>query len=342
MTKSDLRRRPTLLSLARELGVSRQTVSNVINAPHLVGQETRERVQAHIDRSGYRPSAIARALRTRRSYTVAIRLVPVPDGSRGEIMQRLLHATTESLEQYEYRPLLFTATNQREEIKTIQYLYDSAAIDAAILTRVDFGDQRPRRLQEAQVPFVTFGRPRYDGADYSWVDIDNTTGIVEAIRHLRRLGHEQIGFLGWKQAASTIERQVAWRQAMTSIAAHLDRSSLDRLDRTVRGGVHEGRQAMARLRENGATAVICSGDALTLGVVNDLQDNPISGFDPDHSIFGFDDSPITTALGLSSIVQPIERIASALVAFVIAEIDHQKGPYSLLLSSAAHPRSHDH
>ena len=64
--------RPTLISLAKELGVSRQTVSNVINAPHLVKPTTRERVREHIERSGYRPSAAARALRTNRTKIVGI------------------------------------------------------------------------------------------------------------------------------------------------------------------------------------------------------------------------------------------------------------------------------
>ena len=63
----------TLVSLAESLGVSRQTVSNVINAPHRVKPETRMRVQHAIVESGYRPSAAARQLRTRRSMNFGIR-----------------------------------------------------------------------------------------------------------------------------------------------------------------------------------------------------------------------------------------------------------------------------
>ena len=65
---------PTLTTLARELGVSAQTVSNVINTPDIVRPETRERVLEAIRRSGYRPSSAARALRTRQAKALGLRL----------------------------------------------------------------------------------------------------------------------------------------------------------------------------------------------------------------------------------------------------------------------------
>ena len=78
-------RRPTLESLATELGVSRQTVSNVLNRPGVVAEPTRERVAAAISAAGYVPSRAGRQLRTQRSHAIGIRLMPTFDGINGHI-----------------------------------------------------------------------------------------------------------------------------------------------------------------------------------------------------------------------------------------------------------------
>ena len=76
--------RPTLDSVASRAGTSRQTVSNVLNSPHLVKPETAARVREAIDALDYRPSRAARELRTRRSGLIAARLA----GSDGETWPR--------------------------------------------------------------------------------------------------------------------------------------------------------------------------------------------------------------------------------------------------------------
>ena len=91
-----MRRLPTVTDVAAAAGVSRQTVSNVLNAPEIVRPETRERVQRVIARLGYRPHASARRLRTRVSSTIGVRLDPGTDGVSGALLDRFLHALVES------------------------------------------------------------------------------------------------------------------------------------------------------------------------------------------------------------------------------------------------------
>ena len=86
---------PTVEDVAVAAGVSRQTVSNVLNTPHIVREETRERVRTAIADLGYRPSAAARHLRTRRSSTIGIHLDPYAGGISGVVLDRFVHALTE-------------------------------------------------------------------------------------------------------------------------------------------------------------------------------------------------------------------------------------------------------
>src|SRR6476660_8332722 len=107
----------TLESVARRAYVSRQTVSNVLNAPHRVRPETIARVQAAIDELGYRPNWAARTLRTRRSRLIGARIEPPPrDGANAVVLERFLHALTMCAQAAGYRMLIFTADGDEAEI----------------------------------------------------------------------------------------------------------------------------------------------------------------------------------------------------------------------------------
>src|ERR1700740_373523 len=105
--------------MAREASASRQTVSNVLNAPHLVSEETRRRVEDVIARTGYRPVRAAQTLRTRRSYLIAVGL-QTPAEDRGEVGHGFLHALTERAQARGYRTLVYTAGNDKSEISTYE------------------------------------------------------------------------------------------------------------------------------------------------------------------------------------------------------------------------------
>ena len=82
---------PTVDDVAELAGVSRQTVSNVLNSPEIVKEATRDRVLAAVTELGYRPHASARRLRTRQSSTIGVRLDPIINGISGTLLDRFLH-----------------------------------------------------------------------------------------------------------------------------------------------------------------------------------------------------------------------------------------------------------
>src|ERR1700677_2651601 len=112
----DPSKRPTLASVAKAAEVSHQTVSNVLNAPHLVREETRRRVEAVIAATGYRPLKAAQTMRTRRSHLIAL-IIPAPLPGRGELTNAFLHAVTKRAQYSGYRVLLFTAANDGEGMR---------------------------------------------------------------------------------------------------------------------------------------------------------------------------------------------------------------------------------
>lgn len=309
----------TLVSLAASLGVSRQTVSNVINAPHRVKPETRMRVQHAIAESGYRPSAAARQLRTRRSMNLGIRLMPVVDGINGSILDRFLHALTESAQDEGYRLTLFCAESDSGEIRQYEELLKVADLDGFVLTGTHYGDARTEWLLEHEVPFAAFGRPWSSvedpfGSGHPWVDVDGGAGTEQAARTLIEQGHTAVGFIGWPAGSGAgDDRRAGWKRAM--VAAGL---ATDTLDIQADDGVPAGAQGAERLASRGATALVCASDSLALGAaakMRQLFPEQASG-----TVIGFDDTPVAAAVGLSSVSQPIEDAARHIIAVLAHEL----------------------
>src|SRR5690606_24860505 len=149
----------TIRTVARRAGVSVQTVSNVLNSPHLVRPETREHVRAVIDDLGYRASQAARQLRSGRSRLIGVRIEPVRDGINGNILDRFLHELTEAAAQAQLRIVLYAAADDAAEIQAYDDLLAAYSPDAFVLTGTHHGDPRAGWLLDKAVPFVTFGRP---------------------------------------------------------------------------------------------------------------------------------------------------------------------------------------
>lgn len=332
----DATTRPTLESVAQRAGVSRQTVSNVLNAPHLVRADTTDRVRAAIDALGYRPSSAARQLRTGRSRVLGLRLEPVHDGINGAVLDRFLHALTESAQARGYRVMLFTAPDDDREIAHYSELLDTADLDAFVLTSTHRDDRRAAWLAERDVPFVTFGRPWGAPPDdraaaHPWVDVDGAAGTRAAVDHLRRLGHERIAYLGWPDGSDVGEdRAAGWAAAMVD-AGH-DGGLLRRLHARVPDGVAAGAQATERVLADAApTAVVCASDSLALGALTVARTQGTS-----LAVVGFDDTPVAAAVGLTSVAQPLTEAAQRALDLLLDQLDGTGGTRSPEVLLAPH------
>lgn len=311
----------TVEDVARVAGVSRQTVSNVLNAPDIVREETRERVQRAISELAYRPHAAARRLRTRRSSTIGIHLDPYLGGISGVILDRFVHALTERASERGMRVLIYSARTAEEEIERLADLIDGAEIDAVVVTGTFFGDPRTGWLRERNVPFVSFGRP-WGGEDvfdsaHTWVDVDGAAGTRAATRYALSTNGPRVGFFGWPHGSGTgDDRERGWREAMTDAGAAGPRfESVD--------GLAAAREVMAAAFADpsvlpGLDALICVSDAHAVGAHLAAADAGRR----DLPVIGFDNTPVAEALGISSIEQSPELVASAVLDLLMGPSGH--------------------
>lgn len=304
--------RPTLESVAREAAVSRQTVSNVLNAPHLVSDDTRRRVEAVIARTGYRPVKAGQTLRTRRSYLIAVGLQP-PAEDRGEVEHGFLHALAERAQHRGYRTLVYTAGSDDAEIGTYESLLGEYDLDGFVLTGTHTGDKRTAWLDEHSIPFVTFGRPWApaggdSAAGHSWVDVDGASGVLAASRHLIGSGYRRIAFLGWPEGSGVgDDRRSGWEAACREAALPTRGLAL-----RIENSLAAGRSACAQLLESSSPpdAFVCVSDLIALGAWSLLTSRGLAQ-GATTAVIGFDDSAAATAAGLSTVAQPLGEAASA-------------------------------
>lgn len=317
----------TLNDVAALAGVSRQTVSNALNAPDLLRAETLTHVQAAIEQLDYRPNRNARSLRTQRSGLIGFGTFrPKPD-RLWNVLDRFLHAVTDAARRADYHVVVFTPENETQELEMYGSLLRTRSIDGFILTDVEADDDRPAWLRRHRAPFVSLGRT--PDMNDPWVDVDGAAGTSRAVDHLVELGHRDIAFLGWPEGNRVgDDRHDGWRGAM------------ERHGLTGRGGVardHDTMTAAHRagrrlLEEQRATAIVAASDTMAVGALRAAHDLGRT-VGQDLALVGFDDTPSAPLLTppLTSLAQPLEKVGQLLVESLAAQLSGQRPrPQALL------------
>lgn len=321
---------PTIEDVASQAGVSRQTVSNVLNAPDRVRPDTIERVRAAIDTLGYRANRNARNLRTRTSKVIGYRIPPLM-ATGNSVLDTFLHAMTESVEELGYHVLLFTSESREREMDAYWELAAQSAVDGVVLAQTELADPRPAPLLRGRIPFVSFGRT-WGEHDHSWVDVDGRAGTRLAVEHLLRQGHRRFAWLGIHPGSiGNDERERGVRETLA--AAHVPQEDLHvvhldddpAVDRRALGAVLDGPKP--------ATAFVAMSDLQALTVLSEFETRSLVA-GRDAAVTGFDDSPVAAYAGggLTSVRQPIATVAKELARLLARQFaDPDCAPEGVLL-----------
>jgi DNA-binding LacI/PurR family transcriptional regulator len=190
----------TIRDIAQAAGVSIGTVSNYLNDPAMVAEETRDRIAAVVRELDYHPRAAARSLKSRQTHRIGlVPIISTVDDNRSNdpgdnAFLELLAGLNTLATQNGFDILISGATNYEQELKTYDRFVGEAQVDGLIIMGIHPQDERLKILKAKNFPFVAYGRSDLDFA-YPFVDVDGATGIVEAIHHLAELGHRRIAYI---------------------------------------------------------------------------------------------------------------------------------------------------
>lgn len=298
-------RKTTIRDVAAIAGVSYQTVSRVINNKPDVAEETRCRVWQVIEELGYQPSAIARGLVSKRTYTLGLINADFDDPFYVGVT---IGAEAVARERGYFFMISSTERNPDGEPVYLQLLTERE-VDGILFVRPST-EQDSRHivfLLHQGIPLVTTAY-HVPGARLTVVDVDNVDGGIKATRHLIDIGHHRIGMitgpLGWE---SVKNRTQGYRLALEQAGIPYDESLIEHGDWSYASGY----EAMKRLLEGGTrfTALFVQNDRMAIGAIQALREAGRRVPD-DVAIVGYDDNPVAAYCcpPLTTIRQPTREV----------------------------------
>jgi LacI family transcriptional regulator len=297
----------TLEEIAELAGVSRSTVSRVVNDHPSVRDGVRERVLQVIQETGYQPHAAARSLVTRRTHIIGVVIAEaVTKLFRDPFFPLLLYGVTATCNTHQYHLMLSLFDDPADQGETYRRLIGSGHLDGVLVASAHLNDPLfPKLLQDA-IPFVVVGR--HPDERINSVDVDNVSAARMAVEHLIRLGHTRIATITGPLTMSHGEDRLAgYRQALEAHQLAVDERLIVEGDYTEAGG-SLGAQ---RLLPASPTAIFVASDVMAIGALKALRDAGLR-VPQDVALVGFDDVPIAAAIepALTTVRQPIERLGS--------------------------------
>jgi DNA-binding LacI/PurR family transcriptional regulator len=322
----------TLEVVAQAAGVSRATVSRVVNDDRRVHPGTRRTVERAIKRLGYTPNRAARSLVTKRSDSVGL-VIPEPTTRLfgDPFFPRLVRGVSEVLAASDMQLVLLAPQSTADEDRLGRYL-TGGHVDGTLLVSLHGKNPLPGYLAAAGVPVVVGGRPP-QGAQVSYVDMDNELGARTAVQHLIAGGRKHIATVtGPLDMAVGEDRLNGYRAAIAAAGLARDGSlelAGDFDQETARVGFGE-----LLTRRPDIDGVFAASDLMAIGVIQALR---AAGrqVPTDVAVVGFDDSPIAASAepALSSVRQPIEEMGREMTRLLLEMIGKGDRIYRRLILS---------
>lgn len=307
----------TLEDVGRQCGVSRSTVSRVINNSPLVNDATKQRVMKAIRELNYAPNFIARSLTRNKTDTLAVTLPDITGG----VFPEILAGMDEVASQQGYHLLVVFLGGARPRSTTMEELISHRRADAVLTVASTVDDRELRELAERQLPIVCVAHKSPAKAIPS-ILFDDAGGAQAAVRHLLSIGRQRIVNLrGPKGTFDADERSRGFRAAMKEAGVAADPAMEVSGDFQREGGAKAVRDLLARKVR--FDALFAGNDDMAIGALEALGEKGLS-VPGDVCVVGFDDIESARLVGLSTVRAPMRELGRAAARLAFQLVDGAK------------------
>ena len=312
-----------LEDIARKAGVSRSTVSRVVNNDRYVSERTRKQVQRVIDQERFQPNHAARALVKRRTEIIG---VVIPNNvnvffTDNSYFPMLLQGIGEAAHERDHAMLLWLGQGNEDSDRFIRKITSSRMMDGLIIASLTSDHPLFQHLLDLKFPVVMVDRPSGYEAQISYVTVDNVRGAETAVRHLIAQGRRRIAHItGHLTIADGQERLQGYKNALRKAGLQVN-------DDLIAEGqfTHEhGYLGMKRLLEHRPDGVFAPGDTAAVGAMQAIREAGLR-VPEDIAVVGFDDLDVATQVSpqLTTIRQPVQQ-KGAYAARLLIDLIEQK------------------
>jgi DNA-binding LacI/PurR family transcriptional regulator len=310
---------PTLEQVAAVAGVSRSTVSRVVNDHPKVSPQAREAVERAVVALGYVPNRAARSLATRRTSAIALVIrEPEPGVLEEPFFAGVLRAVSRAARGADLQLVLLV--EPPDEVEGFERSLVGGLAAGVILLSVHADDTLPARLVARGVPIVVSGRLPAESPPIDSVDADNVQGGRLATEHLIERGRHRIGVIaGPSDMTVALDRRAGATAAREDAGVDADPGLEVVGDFTHAGGATAAEHLLARRPD--VDAIVAPSDLAALGAMRTLAATGRHVPD-DVAVTGFDDSVLAEVASppLTSVRQPVDRIGAELAKLLLAQL----------------------
>lgn len=305
----------SMKDVARLAGVSLGTVSAVLNGKQTVKKQNYDQVMHAVEQLGYQPNLLARSMRTSVSGTVGLIIPDVSNPYYPELARGVEDVVREA------GMTLFLCNSDRSPEKEWNYAQAMAQkqVDGIIIAKPRMTLEQLRALQRS-CKLVLVDSAEADLDDFDMVNVDNTVGSANAVRHLIACGHQKIAFIsGSMEASSMAQRLDAYCSVLRENGIAYCAEWVKPCDYTWRSGYTATKELLAL--PNPPTAIFAGNDIMAFGAIRAIFDSALR-VPQDISVCGFDDIAMAEMMvpALTTVHQPKYEIGMQSAALLLRKI----------------------
>lgn len=318
--------------IAKKAGVSRTTISRVLNNKSDVDEKTREKVLKIIDEVGYVANSVARNLRKKSTQKIGLLLYAYVSGVHvpglhiaSEYYFEIIRGITFEAENADYNIILYSSLYSEGTLDNLDKICKSGEVDGLIL--VGTGKMKPiiEKLKQNSIPFVVANRLIQD-LEVSYVGPDDEEGAYFATRHLIDLNHRRIAYLSRPSDEETnTYRLRGYKRALSEASIPFDSNLIAAA--SYEWGSGEKAMHLLLEQDNPPSAVFAFNDLLAMEAMRVCGAMNLK-IPEDLAIIGFDDihSAAVMQPSLSTIRQPLFEIGSQAMKILLSLIQNEDMP----------------
>ncbi|MGM9961203.1 MAG: LacI family DNA-binding transcriptional regulator [Allobaculum sp.] len=266
----------TIADIAREAGVSKSTVSRYFNQGY-VKDETKEKIQAVIERTGFEPSAAASNLKAKQTRMIGVVAPTMTSPSTG----RLLNSMDNTLRKLGYACLIITTDHQSSrEIAAIEYLR-SLRVDGIVLIATNLGQEHQALQKSSSIPFLVMGQKFPSGISIIYDDYQAGFTVGE---YAYEMGHRNVTYIGVSGDDFAVGHERK-RGVLDGLSHHTQVDSLSMKETTF--SYDEAREVVRSILDQRIPdLIICATDQIALACFKEVRQRHLH-VPEDVSIIGF-------------------------------------------------------